>query len=302
MRSLALVVPGRAKDLGGFSVRRVLPYATHRMVGPFIFFDHMGPADFSAGHGLDVRPHPHINLATVTYLFEGAIFHRDSLGSAQLIEPGAINWMTAGRGIVHSERSSPGDRAAGSHLHGIQLWVALPKEHEETAPAFTHHPAATLPEFKVGEVSVKLLVGSAFGRQSPELGHSDLLYAEVKLEAGQKLTLAGEGRRDLGAYVVAGEATVNGTKIAATSMAIGAHGDDLELEAKEACHVMLFGGEPLPEPRLIWWNFVARTRERLEQAQSDWREGRFPRIPGDDQEFIPLPDDPLPHNPKGTIL
>jgi redox-sensitive bicupin YhaK (pirin superfamily) len=301
MQPLALVVPGRAKDLGGFHVRRVLPYATHRMVGPFIFFDHMGPADFAPGQGLDVRPHPHINLATVTYLFEGAIFHRDSLGSEQLIEPGAINWMTAGKGIVHSERSPPKARAKQSHLHGIQLWVALPKEHEETAPAFTHHPADTLPEFKEGGATVRLLVGEAFGRSSPERGHSDLFYAEVKLAAGGKLKVPA-GRRELGAYVVAGAAQINGQAIEATSMAIGIRGGDLEIEATQAAHVMLFGGEAFPEERIIWWNFVARSRERIEQAQRDWRDGKFPLIPGDDQEFIPLPNDPLPQNPKGTIL
>jgi redox-sensitive bicupin YhaK (pirin superfamily) len=301
MQPLSLVVPGRAKDLGGFEVRRVLPYATHRMVGPFIFFDHMGPADFPPGRGIDVRPHPHINLATVTYLFRGGILHRDSLGSEQLIEPGAINWMTAGRGIVHSERAPAEARAKGSHLHGIQLWVALPKEHEEAEPAFTHHPANTLPSFREQDADLRLLVGTAFGRASPELGHSDLLYVEAKIGRGGKLRVPA-GKRDLAAYVVSGEALVNGEKIVATSMAIGTSGGDLEIEAAADAHLMLFGGEPFPEERLIWWNFVARTRERIEKAQADWREGRFPKIPGDDQEFIPLPDDPLPRNPKGTIM
>ena len=301
MKKLALVVPGRAKDLGGFHVRRVLPYATHRMVGPFIFFDHMGPADFEPGHGIDVRPHPHINLATVTYLFRGAIMHRDSLGSEQVIEPGAINWMTAGRGIVHSERSPAKERAAGSHLHGIQLWVALPKEHEETEPSFTHHAADTLPEFNEGRAKVRLLLGSAFGRASPVQGHSDLFYAEARLPAGETLRLSA-GQRDLAAYVVDGETKVNGESVGATSMAIGARAGDLEITAAKDSHLMLFGGEPFPEERLIWWNFVARSRERLERAQNDWREGRFPKVPGDEKEFIPLPDDPLPHNPKGSIM
>ncbi|RZA09924.1 MAG: pirin family protein [Proteobacteria bacterium] len=271
------------------------------MVGPFIFFDHMGPAVFAPGQGLDVRPHPHINLATVTYLFSGSIFHRDHLGSAQLIEPGAINWMTAGSGIVHSERSAPEVRKSGGPLHGIQLWVALPKEHEEIAPSFTHHPAASIPDFEENGSRVRLLVGEAFGRLSPERGHSDLIYLEARIPGGRTLKIP-SGKRDLAAYIVGGAALVNGAHIQATSMAIGHPGGDLEITAAEDSHIMVFGGSPFPEQRLIWWNFVARTRERIEEAQTQWREGRFPKIPGDEAEFIPLPDDPLPANPKGTIL
>ena len=299
---LALIIPGREKDLGGFHVRRVLPYASHRMVGPFIFFDHMGPAEFPPGEGLTVRPHPHINLATVTYLFAGSILHRDSLGSEQLIEPGAINWMTAGRGIVHSERSHPEVRRRGGPLHGIQCWVALPEEKEEVEPDFTHHPATSIPEFTVGRARLRLLAGSAFERASPVKLHSDLIYVEARLPAGETLRFPA-GHRDLAAYPISGRLRVNGEDLPATSMAIGHGGQDLLIEATEEAHLMIFGGEPLAGGRFIWWNFVSSSRDRIVSAREDWREGRFPKIPGDDEEFIPLPDDPLPaENPKGTIL
>lgn len=299
---LALIIPGREKDLGGFHVRRVLPYASHRMVGPFIFFDHMGPAEFAPGQGLDVRPHPHINLATVTYLFQGSILHRDSLGSEQLIEPGAINWMTAGRGIVHSERSHPEVRRQGGPLHGIQCWVALPREKEEVEPDFTHHPAHTIPEFTEQGARLRLLAGSAFGFRSPVELHSDLIYVEARMPAGGRLRFPARAR-NLAAYPISGHLRVNGAELPATSMAIGHAGQDLEIEATEDAHFMIFGGEPLEGARLIWWNFVSSSRERILSAREEWRDGRFPKIPGDDQEFIPLPDDPLPPaNPKGTIL
>lgn len=297
------VIPSREKDLGGFSVRRVLPYASHRMVGPFIFFDHMGPAEFAPGEGMTVRPHPHIHLATVTYLFEGKIHHRDSLGSDQLIEPGAINWMTAGHGIVHSERSPDEQRKSGGRLNGIQLWVALPTHEENTAPSFVHHPAATLPEFELDGARLKLLLGSAFGRESPVKVHSDLFYLEVHLPQGRTLTVPGDGRASA-AYLVSGQLNAGDANLEPHSMAVGAAGEALCLTATESSHFMLLGGSPVGE-RFIYWNFVSSSKESMEQAKKEWAGGpgkagtRFPKIPGDDQEFIPLPDDSLT---PGTVL
>ncbi len=303
---IELVVKTRERDLGGFTVRRLLPYATHRMVGPFIFFDHMGPATLTPGQGMDVRPHPHIGLATVTYLFEGVIFHRDSLGSAQAIRPGAINWMTAGKGIVHSERTPQPERDQGGLVHGIQLWVALPEDHEETEPSFTHYPASSLPELKVDQVTVKLLVGRLFGYTSPVKTHSDLFYAEVKLKKGQRITLPAEGRESA-AYLVSGQFLVEDENLSAAGLVIAKNGQDLEFEAVIDSHVMFLGGSPVGE-RLIWWNLVASTESKLETARANWRSGPtasnplFKPIPGDDLEFIPLPEEPGVKNPKGTPL
>jgi redox-sensitive bicupin YhaK (pirin superfamily) len=300
-----IIISAREKDLGGFSVRRILPYASHRMVGPFIFFDHMGPAEFKPGQGMDVRPHPHVNLATVSYLFEGKIQHKDSLGSDQAIEPGAVNWMTAGRGIVHSERTPERERSQGCRMNGIQLWVALPEEHEESAPSFTHHPKESLPEFKVGDAAVKLLLGRAFGHTSPVPVHSDLFYAEIKLSKGKALTIAAEGR-DSAIYVVDGAVDIEGRKVNRTEMAVAKPGVDLPLVASEDSRVMVIGGNPVGE-RAIFWNFVSSSKQRIEEAKRLWSEGpstdnpRFPPIPGDDREFIPLPSEPPPQ-PKGTIM
>jgi hypothetical protein len=302
---IEMVITSRERDIGDFTVRRLLPYASHRMVGPFIFFDHMGPATFAPGQGMDVRPHPHINLATVTFLFEGKIHHRDSLGSSQLIEPGAVNWMTAGRGIVHSERTPADLRAAGGRMNGIQLWVALPEEHEEIEPRFEHHPKHTLPEFKVGEVEIKLLLGKAFGRASPVKVHSELFYLQARLQKGHRLTLPVEGHHEAAIYVVTGQVRVGQETIEGTSMAIGKRGEDLDIEALEDVHLMLLGGANIGA-RQIYWNFVSSSKERLEEVKKDWALGprlessRFPPIPGDEQEFIPLPKEP--GQPKGTIL
>ena len=297
-----LVIPSREKDLGGFSVRRVLPYASRRMVGPFIFLDHMGPASFSPGQGINVRPHPHIHLATVTYLFEGKIHHRDSLGYSQLIEPGAINWMTAGRGIVHSERTPEEFRATAWKLNGIQCWVALPAESENVEPTFAHHPAVTLPEFEVEGVKLKLLLGKAFGRTSPVKVHSDLFYLDMQLRAGQKLTLPCDGRESA-VYVASGRLEISGLSVGAYGMAVGNVGEDLVLTAEEHSRCMLLGGSPVGK-RFLYWNFVSSSEESLEKAKADWRPGpgsaRFPKVPGDEAEFIPLPEDPV--KPKGTIL
>ncbi len=282
------VIAPRLRDLGGFSVRRVLPAPKHRMVGPFIFFDHMGPADFDPGGGIDVRPHPHINLATVTYLFEGEIFHRDSLGSAQAIRPGAINWMTAGQGIVHSERTPPEVREAGHRLHGLQIWVALPRAAEEVAPSFHHHPADTLPVYSDAGVEVRVLVGSAFGVTSPVAIASPLSYVEAALAPGAVLPLA-PAVPERAVYLVEGAVEIGGTRFDAGQMILLAPGDR-ELRAGGACRLVVIAGEPLDEPRFIEWNFVSSSRERIEEAKRAWRERRFPLVPGDDKEFIPLPE------------
>lgn len=290
---IELIVTSRDRDLGGFSVRRLLPYATHRMVGPFIFFDHMGPAVFKPGDGMSVRPHPHINLATVTYLFEGVVHHRDSLGSDQKIEPGAVNWMTAGRGIVHSERTPEDVLSLGSRMNGIQLWVALPAEFEEIAPSFHHHPKTTLPEFQASGVEIKLLLGKALGHESPVKLHSRLFYLEAHFPKKSRLTIPAENQ-ELAAYVVQGRLSIDGQIIEKHSMVIAKPGEDLEIEALENSHVMILGGESVG-PRSIFWNFVSSDPQRLEQAKREWAPGprkespRFQPIPGDDQEFIPLP-------------
>ncbi len=287
---MSLLIPGRPRDLGGFGVRRVLPAPTHRMVGPFIFFDHMGPVHFKPGQGIDVRPHPHINLATVTYLFAGAIHHRDSLGSDQLIHPGAINWMTAGRGIVHSERKVDG---AGGDLHGIQLWVALPQEHEETAPSFCHHPRETLPEFAHEGAPVKLLLGTLLGQTSPVPVHSNLFYAQLSLRTDQELTLPFDGR-EAAVYAVDTGLTVNGQDIPAGTMVVAGTGEELRLRAQGDGPVMYLGGASLGK-RFIDWNFVSSRLERIEEAKRLWAQGpqvdnpRFHPIPGDDLEYVPLP-------------
>lgn len=288
-----LIIAGRERDIGGFNVRRVLPYAAHRMVGPFIFFDHMGPAKFQPGKGMDVRPHPHINLATVTYLFEGKIQHRDSLGSNLTIEPGAINWMTAGRGVVHSERTPDLERAEGIRMNGIQLWVALPEQYEEIEPSFTHHPKDTLPEFEFGEAKIKLLLGKAFGKSSPVKVHCDLFYAEILLPKGKQIVMPVEGRESA-VYVVDGAVSVDGQQVKALEMAVGRLGEDLPIDAAEDSRLMVIGGETLGE-RFIEWNFVSSSKERISDAKKQWSNGpqtdnpRFRPIPGDNQEFIPGP-------------
>lgn len=300
------MIHSRERDLGGFSVRRILPYATHRMVGPFIFFDHMGPATFAKGQGVDVRPHPHVNLATVTYLFEGQICHRDSLGSVQLIEPGAINWMIAGHGIVHSERTPQTLRQSGSHLNGIQCWVAMPEHAEEIAPSFKHYPKHVLPQFQHENVQLTLLLGHALNHQSPVTVHSDLFYLYAKFPQGSRLVLPAE-ERECAAYLVNGSLRINDQSIEAHCMGLGHQGETLVMEALQDSQVMLLGGKPLGK-RYIYWNFVSSTEEKIEKAKTDWANGpgdpgsRFPKIPGDDQEFIPLPDDAKDAHPKGSIM
>jgi redox-sensitive bicupin YhaK (pirin superfamily) len=290
----ALLTP-RDRDLGGFAVRRLLPASRHRTVGPFVFFDHFGPTDLAPGQGMDVRPHPHINLATVTYLFAGEIVHRDSLGSLQPIRPGDINWMTAGRGIVHSERTAAALRATGSIAHGLQLWVGLPRADEETAPAFHHHPADSLPALRQGGAEIRVLAGEAFGRRSPVATFSRLAYVDVRLEAGATIELPDDAG-DRGAYVVEGEVTCGAERCPRWHMLLLRAGHRALLRADAPSRFVLLAGDRFPEPRHIWWNFVSSSEARIEQAKRDWRErrgapdGPFPLVPGDEQEFMPLPD------------
>ena len=284
--SIELTIAARVRSLGEFDVRRVLPVAARRMVGPFVFFDHMGPAVFPPGQGIAVRPHPHIGLATITYLFEGEIMHRDSLGFVQLIQAGAVNLMTAGRGIVHSERATE-DLNVTSRLHGIQSWLALPLELEETAPSFIHYPADGLPELSVGGCSVRVIMGEAHGRESPVLTYSRTLYLEVRMPAGRTYTVPPEAA-ERAAYVVEGSVRAADGQFGEGVMIVARPGSDLTLAAAGDSRVMIIGGDGLGE-RHIWWNFVASSKDRIERAKSDWRENRFGKVPGDD-EFIPLPE------------
>ena len=282
-----VIVP-RARDLGGFSVRRALPSAQRQMVGPFIFFDQMGPAEFLLGSGLDVRPHPHIGLATVTYLFAGEIMHRDSLGTEQRIRPGDVNWMTAGRGIAHSERSPESERAAGGNLFGIQAWVALPAMAEETAPTFAHHGKEALPVIAGEGKEVRLITGSLYGERSPVPTFTEMFYADARLDAGAKLPLPAE-HEERAVYVTDGEAEVAGDRFAAGQLLVFRPGDRITLAATRPSRLLLLGGEPMDGPRHIWWNFVSSRQDRIEQAKADWRAGRFAVVPGE-TEFIPLPE------------
>jgi redox-sensitive bicupin YhaK (pirin superfamily) len=283
--AIELTIEARTRSLGEFDVRRVLPVANRRNVGPFVFFDHMGPAVFPPGKGIAVRPHPHIGLATITYLFEGEIMHRDSLGVAQLIQKGAVNLMTAGRGIVHSERASD-DIAITSRLHGIQSWMALPLELEEMEPSFVHYPAGALPALEVGGCAVRVIMGTAFGHASPVATYSATLYLEVEMPQGTRFALpAGD---ESAAYVVSGEVQIDGKSHGEGVMVVARPGAMPTLNAVAASRVMVIGGAPLG-PRHIWWNFVSSSKERIEQAKRDWIEGRIGKVAGDD-EFIPLPD------------
>jgi len=258
------------------------------MIGPFVYFDHMGPVALEAGCGVDVLPHPHIGLATVTYLYEGALLHRDSLGSEQVIRPGDVNWMTAGRGIVHSERTPPAERASGPRLHGLQLWVALPAADEEMEPSFRHHPAATLPETERGGVRLRLMAGSAYGAASPVEVRSPLFYVDAAMPAGSELPLPDE-HAERAVYVVEGSLRSGGATAGPGQMLFFAEGADVTLKAGTATRAVLVGGAPLDGPRHIDWNFVGSSRERIEKAKADWREGRFPKVPGDETELVPLP-------------
>jgi hypothetical protein len=286
--ALELVIVPRARDLGGFEVRRALPHGKRQMVGPFIFFDHFGPVQFIAGQGMDVRPHPHIGLATVTYLFDGRVVHRDSEGNALEITPGAMNLMTAGRGIAHSERTPAAERQAGAHMFGLQSWIALPTDQEEIAPRFDHFDAASLPVVEDGGVWARVIAGSAFGQTSPVGMLSDWLYAEVVLEAGASAPLD-PGHEERAIYLVEGEIEIAGETFEGARLLIFRPGDRITVRAKTRSRVMFLGGTAMEGPRYIWWNFVSSRRERIEQAKEDWKSGRFAPVPGE-TEFIPLPE------------
>lgn len=291
MQALDLIKP-HVKDIGGFTVRRLLPSHPHKMVGPFIFFDHMGRAEFAPGQGMDVRPHPHIGLATVTYLFEGAILHRDSLGSVQEIRPGDVNWMTAGDGIVHSERTPPALRATGGAIHGIQVWVALPRAHEAAQPAFSHHSAATLPAIELPGVSLRVIAGTAFGKTSPVATFSDMFYVAVEMQAGARFELPPE-HPERAVYPVSGQVRIDGNLLAETQMAVPRSAQPLTIEAETEARIMLLGGQPLDGDRFVWWNFVASSKEAIQQAKEKWRAQGFGKVP-EETEWIPLPDEPKP--------
>lgn len=284
-----MVITPRTRDLGGFEVARVLPHAKRRMVGPFIFFDRMGPNMFDPGQGIDVRPHPHIGLATVTYLYDGEIVHRDSLGVEQPIRPGDVNWMTAGRGISHSERTGAGLRGTGSNLSGIQSWIALPRSEEEIEPAFTHHPSATLPEFTLDGAAMRVVAGTAYGHKAPVDVYSGTFYVDVAAPAGTRFTVSDE-HEERAVFVADGRVEIDGQTYEARQMAILAPGGEVPVRALDDSRIMLLGGAAMDGERHIWWNFVSSSKDRIERAKADWREGRFARVPGDD-EFIPLPED-----------
>jgi len=287
--AIAHVVVPRSVDLGGFQIRRALPSARSRMVGPFIFFDHMGPAVLHSGRGVDVRPHPHIGLATVTYLFEGEIVHRDSLGTAVTISPGAVNLMTAGRGIAHSERTGAERRAAGGPLHGLQLWVALSHTQEEGPPAFAHTTAADIPELKDNGLQLRVVAGSMHGLRSPVAMAWDTVFAEARMRAGQVLPLDPD-YEERAVYVVSGEIEIGGERHAGERLLVLRPGDRISVRAVSDAHMIVVGGAPMDGPRHIWWNFVSSRQERIDAAKADWKAGRFDPVPGDTVEFIPLPE------------
>jgi len=287
--AIAQIIVPRSVDLGGLQVRRALPSARSRMVGPFIFFDHFGPAVFRVGDGIDVRPHPHIGLATVTYLFDGEIVHRDSLGSAMPIRPGAVNWMTAGRGIVHSERTAPDHRDGGESLHGLQLWVALPVKDEETAPAFAHTPSSDIPQLREDGLTLRVIAGAMHGLRSPVATLWETIFAEVRLAAGTILPLGTE-YEERALYVISGEIEIGSDRHPSQRLLVLKPGDRVEVKAIEDAQFVLVGGAAMDGPRHIWWNFVSSRKDRIEAAKADWKTGRFELVPGDSTDFIPLPD------------
>jgi redox-sensitive bicupin YhaK (pirin superfamily) len=290
--AIAHVIVPRTVDLGdGFAVRRALPSIQTRMVGPFIFFDHFGPAEFRAGNGLDVRPHPHIGLATVTYLFDGEIMHRDSLGTAAPIKPGEVNWMTAGKGIVHSERTGPELRSTGSPIHGLQMWVGLPAAKEEMDPGFAHHATGEFPMVTDAGKSVRVVVGSLYGTKSPVPTVHETIFGDVHLTAGASLPLDAD-HEERAVYVIKGTIDIAGDKSEPGRLLVFKRGDRITITAATDAHFVIVGGAPMDGPRHIWWNFVSSRKERIEQAKADWTAGHFDKVPGDGIEFIPLPEKP----------
>ena len=286
--AIAHIIVPRGTDLGGFQVRRALPSAQRRMVGPFIFLDHMGPAEFNAGQGIDVRPHPHIGLATVTYLYAGEIVHRDSLGTLVPIRAQEVNWMTAGRGIVHSERTGPERRLKGDLVHGLQCWVALPVAEEEGAPAFAHHDADELPVVRGEGKAVRIVAGALYGMRSPVATLWDTVFADVELEAGATLPLDAD-YEERAIYLVDGEIDIAGDRFTRGRLLVFRPGDRIAIRASSAARLVIVGGAAMDGPRHIWWNFVSSRKERIEQAKAEWKAGRFSSVPGE-TEFIPLPE------------
>ncbi len=285
--SIELVIEPVTKDLGEFTVDRLLPDKRRQRVGPFIFFDHIGPADFAPGSGVNVRSHPHIGLATVTYLFDGEMLHRDSLGFVQVIRAGAVNWMTAGRGIAHSEKVTEEILASGQRLHGIQVWVALPIESEEIEPRFEHYASKDIPAVDLEGANARVVIGSAYGLASPVQTESETLYVELQIDAGASVELP--RTEELAVFVIDGDIRIDGQAIPTGSLAVLVNDSTATLEATCRSHVMLCGGATLPGERILWWNFVSSSRERMQQAKADWRDGRFDQVPGE-SDFIPLPD------------
>jgi redox-sensitive bicupin YhaK (pirin superfamily) len=278
-------------DLGGFKVHRTLPSRPRTMVGPFVFYDQMGPAILDVGNGIDVRPHPHINLATVTYLYAGAIDHRDSLGTLATIHPGAVNLMTAGQGIVHSERSPSAERARGPELSGIQTWLALPEAHEETDPAFEHVAAADLPVVTGQGASARVIMGTLWGAAAPTTTYAHTIYADIELDAGGSIPID-PAADERAVYVSMGDATLDGLTLEPMTLYVLRPGTAATLRSAGGARVMLCGGEDFATPRHVWWNFVSSRRDRIDQAKQDWKAGRFPKVPGDDKEWIPIPEVP----------
>lgn len=278
----------RARDVAGLAVRRVLPAIGSRSVGPFVFFDHMGPATLAPGDGVDVPPHPHIGLATVTYLFEGELVHRDTLGSQQTIRPGDVNWMVAGRGIAHSERSGPEARRTGATVHGIQSWVALPRDHEEDAPSFDHHPAATLPVIEQAGVRLVVIAGTAFGERSPVRVLAPTLYVDARIDRDAALVIDDE-HEQRAVYVAEGTLALGDTAIEVGTLVVLSPGE-VRLVARTDARAMIVGGAPLDGPRHMWWNYVTSDPARIERAKLDWKHGAFGTIPGDMRERVPLPE------------
>jgi len=285
--SIELVIEPVTKDLGEFTVDRLLPDKRRQRVGPFIFFDHIGPADFAPGSGVNVRSHPHIGLATVTYLFDGEMLHRDSLGFVQVIRAGAVNWMTAGRGIAHSEKVTEEILASGQRLHGIQVWVALPIESEEIEPRFEHYASEDIPAVDLEGANARVVIGSAYGLTSPVQTESETLYVELQIDAGASVELP--RTEELAVFVIDGDIRIDGQAIPTGSLAVLVNDSTATLEATYRSHVMLCGGATLPGERILWWNFVSSSRGRMQQAKADWRDGRFDQVPGE-SDFIPLPD------------
>ncbi len=288
--ALELIIVPRVRDLGdGFSVRRALPHSKRQMIGPFIFFDQMGPVQLVAGRGLDVRPHPHIGLATVTYLFDGRVTHRDSEGNDMDITPGAMNFMTAGRGISHSERTPASVRTHGGGMFGIQSWIALPQDHEEMAPLFEHFDAVNLPTIEDGGVRARVIAGSVFGKTSPVGMVSEWFYAEVLLDAGASAPLDAD-HEERAIYVAEGEIDIAGDKFAGPQLLVFRPGDRITVKALKPSRLMFLGGAALEGPRYLWWNFVSSRKDRIDQAKEEWKTGKFAVVPGDEKEFIPLPE------------